>query len=85
MGFASGMITSLKNNKRTHVSTFEIVKNYKKGKNLQVHFNKKATPCQLKKIKENLEAENKKLLTRNILLIIVTMSIIIYAIGFVKF
>jgi Flp pilus assembly protein TadB len=84
MSSKSGMITSLKNNKRTRVSTFEKMKNFKEGKNIQVSFDKKSTPDRLKRIKEKLQAENKKSLKRNIIIIIVAISIIIYVIGFVK-
>jgi Flp pilus assembly protein TadB len=84
MSSISGMITSLKNNKRTRVSTFEKMKNFKEGKNIQVSFDKKSTPDRLKRIKEKLQSENKKLLKRNIIIIIVAISIIIYVIGFVK-
>lgn len=78
------MITSLKNNKRTRVSTFDKLKNFKEGKNIQVAFNKKASSYQLKKIKEKLQEENKKLLKRNIFIIIALISLLIYGIGFVK-
>jgi|TARA_B110000902_G_scaffold242574_1_gene294046 uncharacterized membrane protein len=84
MSSISGMITSLKNNKRTRVSTFEKMKNFKEGKNIQVSFDKKSTPDRLKRIKEKLQAENKKSLRGNIIIIIVAISIIIYVIGFVK-
>lgn len=81
----SGMITSLKNNKRKRVSAFEKIENFKEGKNIQVRFDKKATPHQLKKIKDNLQQENKKLLKRNIIIFTIGLLIIIYCIGFVKF
>lgn len=84
MSSISGMITSLKNNKRTRVSTFDKLKNFKKGKSIQVAFDKEASSFQLKKIKEKLQEENKKLLKRNILIIIALISLIIYVIGFVK-
>jgi uncharacterized protein with von Willebrand factor type A (vWA) domain len=85
MSSISGMITSLKNNKRTRVSTFDKLKNFKEGKNIQVAFDKKASPYQLKKIKDKLQEDNKKLFKRNILIIIALISIMIYVIGFVKF
>jgi Flp pilus assembly protein TadB len=85
MSSISGMITSLKNNKRTRVSTFEKLKNFKEGKNIQVSFDKKATPHQLKRIKEKLQEENKKSLKRNVIILIVAICILIYVIGFVKF
>ena len=78
------MNTSLKINKRRRVSTFEKMKNFKEGKNIQVSFEKKSTPDRLKKIKEKLQAENKKSLERNIILFILGMLILIYCIGFIK-
>ena len=57
-GAVSAMITSLKNNKRDRVSTFEKMKSFKEGKNIQIHFDKKATPHQLKIIREKLQEEN---------------------------
>jgi hypothetical protein len=85
MSSISGMITSLKNNKRTRVSTFDKLKNFKKGKSIQVAFDKEASSYQLKKIKEKLQEENKKLLKRNVIILIVAICIIIYSIGFMKF
>ncbi len=49
MSYISHMVASLKNNKRTRVSTFEKMDNFKEGVNIQVHFDKKSTPHQLKK------------------------------------
>lgn len=80
----SGMITSLKNNKRKRISTFDKIENFKEGKNIKVYFDKKATPHQLKKIKDKLEQENKKLLKRNIIIFTIGLLIIIYCIGFIK-
>jgi hypothetical protein len=37
------MITNLKKNKRIRASTFDKLKNFKKGKNIQVAFDKKAS------------------------------------------
>ncbi|MDP5107157.1 MAG: hypothetical protein NWQ31_13420 [Polaribacter sp.] len=85
MSSISGMITSLKNNKRPRVSTFEKLKNFKEGKNIQVSFDKKATPHQLKRIREKLQEENKKPLKRNAIILMVAICIIIYVIGFIKF
>ncbi|TXD65472.1 hypothetical protein [Polaribacter glomeratus] len=79
------MIISLKNNKRTRVSTFDKLKNFKEGKNIQVAFDKKGSPYKLKKIKEKPQEKNKKLLKRNLLIIIAIISMVIYGIGFVKF
>jgi hypothetical protein len=85
MSSISGMITSLKNNKRTRVSTFDKLKNFKKGKSIQVAFDKEASSYQLKKIKEKLQEENKKSLKKTVIILIVAICIIIYAIGFMKF
>lgn len=85
MSSISGMITSLKNNKRTRVSAFDKIKNFKEGKNIKVSFNSKATPQQLRRIKEKLQNENKKKFRKNIIILSIALIIIIYAIGFVKF
>ncbi|MFY9242578.1 MAG: hypothetical protein WAO74_06085 [Polaribacter sp.] len=85
MGSISGMIISLKNNKRTRVSTFEKMKNFKEGKNIQVSFDKKATKYQLKDIKEKLQKENTERFTKILIIISVIILILIYVIGFVKF
>jgi len=85
MGSIAAMITTLKNNKRTRVSTFEKMKNFKEGKNIQVYFDKNATPLQLKNIREKLQKENSKKLKRNLILFGTVMAAIIYFVGFVKF
>lgn len=79
------MITSLKNNKRSRISTFEKIKKFKEGNNIQVTFDKKATESQLRRIKEKLEEENKQKMKRNLILFGIGMGILIYFIGFVKF
>ena len=38
MSSIAGMITSLKNNKRSRISTFDKIKNFKKGKEKKLHF-----------------------------------------------
>lgn len=78
MSSIAAMITTLKNNKRTRVSPFKKMKGFKEGKNIQVSFDKKATPHQLKKIRERLQKENS-------IILIFIMIILIYVIGFVKF
>lgn len=85
MGSISAMITSLKNNKRKRVSTFEKMKNFKDGKNIQITFDKKATSYQLKNIREKLSNENRNRRDKNIVIFVIGVSIIIYCIGFVKF
>ena len=85
MSSIAAMVTSLKNNKRTRVSTFKKMKDFKEGKNIQVSFDKSATPHQLKNIREKLQKENKKILKRNSIILISIMILLIYMIGFVKF
>ena len=85
MGSIAAMVTSLKNNKRERVSAFKKMKDLKAGKNIQVSFDKKATPHQLKNIREKLQKENKKTQKRNSIILISIMIILIYVIGFVKF
>lgn len=84
-GSVAAMIASLKANKRTRVSTFNKIKNFKETNNTKLHFKNKATQKQLKEIREKLQKENKKLLVKKALLITVCLLIIIYVIGFVKF
>ncbi len=84
-GSAAAMNTSLKANKRNRVSTFDKIKNFKEGKEIKLDFKNKATPKQLKEIREKLQEENRKLLTKRIIIISVFLFIIIYVIGFVKF
>ena len=85
MSSIAAMITTLKNNKRTRVSTFKKMKDFKEGKNIQVCFDRKATPHQLKSIREKLQKENDKRMKRNIIIITFLMIIIIYCVGFIKF
>lgn len=85
MSFTSHMIASLKHNKRKRFSAFEKMKNFKEGINIQVIFDKKTTAHQLKKIREELQEENRKKLKRNLILFGIGILVIIYCIGFVKF
>lgn len=76
-GAVSAMLTSLKNNKRPRVSAFEKIKGYehtpyKKGK-----IEKKATPHQLKLIREKIQKENK----RNTIIMVITFLALFF--GFV--
>lgn len=79
------MITSLKNNKRTRVSAFKKLKNYKKSNDTALYFEKKASPDQLKKIREKIKAENRKALKKNVILVLIALAITIYVVGFIKF
>ena len=84
MSSIAAMISTLKNNKRTRVSTFKKMKDFKEGKNIQVSFKNNATPHQLKNIRKKLQTENRKQRNKYILLFVIGMSIIIYCVGFIK-
>lgn len=84
MGFQSYMIISLKNNKRERVSSFELMKNFKEGKNIQVSFNKTSTPKQLKRIRKDLQGKNQTKTLTTLLYMFLLILILIYVIGFVK-
>lgn len=85
MSFIAGMVSSLKANKRNRISTFEKLENYKNGNYSELHFDKKSTPSQLKRIKEKLQKENKKKLIRKVLVISTFLIVLIYFVGFYKF
>lgn len=86
-GVVQSMISSLKNNKRDRKSALKRLKEnpaeYSDGNEL--HFEKKATPMQLKKIREDLQKENRKIKVRNITIVVIFMLALIYFIGFAKF
>lgn len=84
MSFISHMVASIKHNKRDRISAFEKLKNFKEGNNIQVSFKKKATSHQLKKIREKLSKENRKRRIKNISLLVIGISALIYFVGFVK-
>lgn len=84
-GFIAHMIASMKGNKRSRTSTYDKIKDFKKGNNIQLHFKNKATESQLIRIREKIQEENKKTFQKNIILITIVILILIYVIGFVKF
>ncbi|MCB0459325.1 MAG: hypothetical protein R2821_02395 [Flavobacteriaceae bacterium] len=84
-GAVSAMLTSLKNNKRSRVSAFEKIKGYenipyKKGK-----IEKKATPLQLKEIREKLQKENKMNTVIVTIVSIIVAVILVVLFYYVKF
>jgi hypothetical protein len=85
MSFIAGMITSLKNNKRYRISTFDKIKNFKKGKEKKLHFKKKSSSKQLIEIRIKLQKENKEKLIKNSIIISIFLGVIIYFIGYYKF
>ena len=84
-GAVGAMITSLKNNKRSRVSTFKKLENYKDVKYKEGLIEKKATPHQLKEIREKLQKENRKKLIITILYFIISFTIIIVLLNVIKF
>ncbi|WP_435414489.1 hypothetical protein [Polaribacter aestuariivivens] len=83
-GSVSAMIASLKANKRTRVSTFEKIKDFKKSNKNKLHFKNKATPEEIVKLREKLQKENNILFLRKVLIIVILLVAIFYAIGFVE-
>jgi len=84
-GFVAHIFDTIRSDKRSRASTYEKIKNFKKGTNFQVQFKKKATNIQLIRIREKIQQENKKALQKNIILITILILLLIYVIGFVKF
>ncbi len=84
-GSAAAMIATLKNNKRAKSTTFKDMKNYQKITYSQLHFSKKATPKQLQEIRERLQSKNRKSLIIKLSIVIVSLIVLIYFIGFYKF
>lgn len=86
-GAVSAMMTSLKNNKRDRKSALKRLKDNpaEYGEDGKLHFENTATPAQLKKIREDLKRENKKIMIRNVTIIVVVMAVLIYFIGFAEF
>lgn len=84
-GFVAHVFDTIKSGKRSRVSTYDKIKDFKKGKNIQVSFDKKATKYQLKDIKEKLQKENTERFTKILIIISVLILILVYVIGFVKF
>ena len=85
-GAVSGMVTSLKNNKRERKSALKRLKDNpaEYGDEGKLHFENKATQAQLQKIREDLKRENRVKMIRNLVIIGVFMAALIYFIGFVK-
>jgi len=84
-GSVSAMVSSLKNNKRPRVSTFSKLKRYENVKYKKGSIEKKATPQQLKEIRERLQKENKKSLTISITIIAISILLMYLLFNYVKF
>lgn len=85
-GIISTMVTSIKNNKRDRKSALNRLKEHsaKYTDSGELHFEKKATPMQLKKIRENIQRQNQKIFTQRIIVVGVLSFLLIYFIGFAK-
>ena len=84
-GSVSGMIASLKSNKRTRISAFDKLKNFESGYHIEVHFDKKASSKQLHEIREKIKKENRKALLKKAIFGFFFLAISIYFIGFYKY
>ena len=82
-GSISAMIASLKANKRTRVSTFDKLKNYKKSKKSELHFDKKASPIELKRIKKKIQQENEIAFKRKVILLLILISAILIGLNYI--
>lgn len=86
MSSIAAMITSIKNNKRTRKSAFKkLVKNGSYSTKTKLFFHRNASKIQLRKIKETLRKEKKRVLVRKIATILILLIMMIYCIGFAKF
>lgn len=86
-GFAQFMISVLKSNKRERPNGFKTLndKGVKYSGKTELHFENQASPRELKKIREKVKEENRKITMRNIIIMVVLMAVAIYFIGFAKF
>ncbi len=84
-GSVASMITSLKNNKRSRVSTFKKLKGYESIQYKEGIIDKKATPEQLKAIREKLQKENRRSYIIQIVFFVLFFMILYSLFNFVKF
>ena len=83
-GAVSAMVACMKANKRSRVSAFDKIKHLKKGYHTAVHFKNKATPKELEILKRKIQRNHKKEALKNIVFLLITIAVLIYAIGFVE-
>jgi len=76
-GSVAAMIATIKNNKRNRVSTFDKIKDYKKSNESKVYFDKKASPLDLKKIRDKIQKENELVFRKKVLFLLISIFIII--------
>lgn len=83
-GFVAHMIASLKANKRSRVSTFDKIKNYKKSKKSSLHFDKKASPLELKKIKEKILRENENAFKMKVIVLVLLITVLLIGLNYIE-
>ena len=76
-GFIGHMVASLKSNKRNRISTFDKIKKLKKARKGELHFDKKASPIDLKKIKKRVQKENDAIFTRKVIFLVICICILL--------
>lgn len=80
-GFIAHMIASLKTNKRSRVSTFDKIKDFKKSKKSQLVFPNKATPRELKKLRNKMQQQNDVQFFKKVGIIIILIITLLYIIS----
>ena len=76
-GSVAAMISSLKANKRNRVFTFDKIKDFKKSERSELHFKKKASPLELKKIRDKIQRENETVFRRKVLFLVFSLIILL--------
>ena len=76
-GSIQGMITSLKNNRRPKASAFKRLKGYENVKYKKGEIEKKATPQQLRAIREQIQQEHKKEQVITIVVIVIVFTLLL--------
>ena len=77
-GSVAAMIVTIKNNKRARVSTFDKIKKLKKSKKSVLHFDKKTSLVELKKIREKLQIENERVFRKKVFILITSIIILLF-------
>ncbi len=84
-GYGSQIQATLNRNKHKTSKTFKKIKGTRKVNYSEVYFDKKATPHQLKKIRERMQIENRKRFIQKLVVILISLAMIIYIVIFAKF
>ena len=83
-GFVAHMIASLKANKRNRTSTFDKIKSYKKTKKSELQFDKKATPLELKSIRDKIIKENETIFRKKVAILLILITVILISLNFME-